>query len=140
MILKDESGDDKIAVTDDEKAAALEEFFSSVYTVEDDKDFEPLPGRITKNHKSMDVLLISTDSIKQKLAILKTVKSPGLDHLHPRVLFEIREVIAYLLCLIYNKSLSMGILPSEWKLPEVTLKLLKRCIKKLPKFFLSLNT
>jgi len=44
---KDESGDDKIAVTDNEKTAALEEF-SSVYTVEDDKDFEPLPSHITK--------------------------------------------------------------------------------------------
>ena len=49
---KDESGDQKIAVTDNEKAAALEEFFSSVYNVEDDKDFEPLPSHITKNHIS----------------------------------------------------------------------------------------
>jgi len=68
----------------------------------------------------MDVLVISTDSIKQKLAKLKTDKSPGLDHLLPRVLSEISEVTAYPLCLIYNKSLLMVILPSEWKLAEAT--------------------
>jgi len=54
------------------------------------------------------------------LGNLKIDKSPGLDHLHPRVLFETREVLAYPLCLIYKKCLSLGMLPSDWKLAEVT--------------------
>ena len=40
--------------------------------------------------------------------------------IHPRVLFEMRDVIKCPLFLIYNKSLNSGVLPSEWKLAEVT--------------------
>ena len=40
--------------------------------------------------------------------------------LHPRVLFETRDMIDYPLYLIYSKSLELGILPSDWKLGEVT--------------------
>ena len=43
---KDSRGNEKVAETDTEKAAALEEFFTSMYTVENDDDFEPLPSRI----------------------------------------------------------------------------------------------
>jgi len=52
----------------------------------------------------------------------KTDKSPGLDQLHPRALYECREVISYPLyiIIIYIKSLSLGILPTDWKLAEVT--------------------
>jgi len=49
-----------------------------------------------------------------------TNKSPGVDMLHPRVLFETRDMIDYPLYLIYSKSLELGILPSDWKLGEVT--------------------
>jgi len=44
---------------------------------------------------------------------LKTDKSPGLDSLHPWVLFEMRDILTYPLFLIYNKSLQSGVLPSE---------------------------
>jgi len=40
---KDSHGNEKIVETDTEKAVALEEFFTSVYTVETDDDFNPLP-------------------------------------------------------------------------------------------------
>ena len=43
-----------------------------------------------------------------------------MDMLHPRVLFETRDMIDYPLYLIYSKSLELGILPSDWKLGEVT--------------------
>jgi len=53
------------------------------------------------------------------LAKLKLNKSPGLDLLHPRVLYETRKIIAYPLFLIYNKSISVAAIPSDWKLAEV---------------------
>ena len=43
---KDDSGKEKTAETDSEKASALQKFFSSVYTVETDHDFELLLSRI----------------------------------------------------------------------------------------------
>ena len=51
---------------------------------------------------------------------LKVDKSPGLDMMHPRVLYETKDEISYPLFLIFNKSLQLGILPSDWKLAEVT--------------------
>jgi len=51
----------------------IQEFFSSVYTVETDHDFELLPSRITTDHIPMDEVV---DSIEKKLARLKIDKSP----------------------------------------------------------------
>ena len=53
------------------------------------------------------------------MAKLKLNKSPGLDLLHPRVLYETRNIIAYPLFLIYNKSISVAAIPADWKLAEV---------------------
>ena len=55
-----------------------------------------------------------------KLCNLNTSKSPGPDMLHPRVLCESRDVIAYQLFLIYTKSLQCEKVPVDWKLAEVT--------------------
>ena len=68
----------------------------------------------------MPDMVISKEIIESKLARLKTDKSPGLDQLHPRVLYECRDVISYPLYIIYMKSLSLGILTTDWKLAEVT--------------------
>ena len=86
---KDSLGNEKVAETDTEKAAALEEFFTSVYTVENDDEFEPLPSRIqdATTHITMHELEITVQDIVDKLAKLKLNKSPGLDLLHPRVLY-----------------------------------------------------
>jgi len=65
-------------------------------------------------------MVITKEIIECKLARLKTDKSPGLDQLHPRVLYECRDIISYPLYIIYMRSLSLGILPTDWKLAEVT--------------------
>jgi len=46
----------------------------------------------------------------------------GLHYIHPRVLYECSEVISYPLYIFYMKSLSVGngIVPTDWKLAEVT--------------------
>ena len=46
MIWHDKNGDEKIAESDDDKATILQNFFSSVYTVESDNDFDTLPSRM----------------------------------------------------------------------------------------------
>jgi len=67
----------------------------------------------------MHELKITVQDIVDKLAKLKLNKSPGLDLLQPRVLYETRNIIAYPLFLIYNKSISVAAIPSDWKLAEV---------------------
>ena len=52
-----------------------------------------LRDRTSESHKPMSELKISEEEIYSKLYNLKTDKSPGLDMIHPRVLFEMRDVI-----------------------------------------------
>jgi len=68
----------------------------------------------------MGVPVITKNSVEEKLAKLKINKSPGPDQLHPRVLFETREVVSYPLSLIFKKSLTLGILSTDWKMADVT--------------------
>ena len=113
------AGNERTAETDSDKAHTLADFFSSVYTVEDNVDSEYLPMRVTDNHMKMSDAILYCDMIEAQLAKLKTDKSPGLDQFHPRVLYELRDIVSYLLLLIFQKSLSSGILPLDWKLAEV---------------------
>lgn len=114
---KDEKGNLNTAETDSDKATALEEYFSSVFTVEGDQDFEKLAAADIK--QPMQEFKISLESVKTKLGRLKTDKSPGVDHLHPRVLCEAREQLALPLTMIFNKSLATGLVPEDWKMAEV---------------------
>jgi len=64
--------------------------------------------------------VLTQEDIYTRLAKLQTDESPGPDQLHPRILFETRDVITYPLFLIFNWSLETGKLPGDWKLAEVT--------------------
>jgi len=55
------------------------------------------------------------ESVYSKLCNLNSNKSPGPDMLHPRVLYESRDIIVYPLVLMYNKSLQSGLVPVDWK-------------------------
>ena len=58
---------------------------------------------------------MSLDMVLKKVEKINPNKSPGPDLLHPRVIYEVKEVIAYPLTLLFNKSLSSGQLPEDWK-------------------------
>jgi len=53
--------------------------------------------------------------VLNKLKKINPNKSPGPDLLLPRVIYEVKEVIAYPIALLFNKSLSSGQLPEDWK-------------------------
>jgi len=98
----DSNGSEKLAEKDDEKASALQEFFSNVYTVEKDVNFNNLPSMLADSCSQMSPLVLTKDDVDKKLIHLKTEKSPRPDKLHPRVLYETHSVIAYPLFLIYS--------------------------------------
>ncbi|MFZ2538708.1 MAG: reverse transcriptase family protein [Oscillospiraceae bacterium] len=113
----DQNGLERVAEQDIDKAIALEDFFSSVFTEEGDGDFDTL--NIPTVLGDMSDLIISEELIKSKLSKLKIDKSPGLDLLHPRVLVECKETLAEPLKLIFTKSLLTGCVPDDWKSAEV---------------------
>ena len=56
---------------------------------------------------------------RQALKSLKPNKSPGPDGIHPRILKELSDELAYPLRLLFEKTISCGKLPDAWKTAEV---------------------
>jgi hypothetical protein len=107
---KNPKSDVTLVYEDVDKVEVLNNYFSSVFTCMDDLN-EPIETR------EVDSLLsdisVTSEEVLKKLSNLNTDKSAGPDNLHPKVLFEVRHKISYPLHIIFNKSLSEGILPDD---------------------------
>ena len=55
-----------------------------------------------------------------KLEKLKEDKSPGGDNIYPKLLYELRGVLAEPIAKLYNYSLSTGMIPTDWKEATIT--------------------
>ena len=113
--LRTESGD--LTTRDDEKAEALNRFFSSICTTEDLRDIPCLGDRY--DSPAMVDVDIGVDQVRKKLAKLRTSSAAGPDDIHPRVLRETSDTLSPLLTSIFRRSLDTGTLPPDWKLADV---------------------
>ena len=103
--------------TDDEKAEVFSNFFASVFTDEPPGNWEispPPTARIDDN------LQLTMNDIREELNRLDTSKLPGPDGIHPRVLFELREIILKPLLIIFQTSWETSKLPEDWKLAYIS--------------------
>ena len=103
----------RLTTSDKEKAGVLGQFFSSVFTLEP-------PGNIPHIEAAalndvMENLVITEQTVKQKLDNLNVNKSVGPDGIHPRFLRELSNELCVPLAILYNMSLEKGELPTEWK-------------------------
>ena len=82
-----------VAATDDSKAGVLCDFFSSVFCTENDSLFHVL------SNKNCDVASeapsFNMNDIINRLKKIKINKSLGPDMIHPRILYETADQIAY---------------------------------------------
>lgn len=117
-----------VATTDSEKAEVLAKFFSSVFTSETENPVDS--GKRYCTETSSDAPITKED-INKILKELNTTKSPGPDQVHPKVLFELADVIDTPLCLIFNESFSSRIVPHQWKIGQIS-ALFKKGDKTLP--------
>lgn len=106
-----------ILTEDNDKANHFNNYFASVFTEEDRGEIPQLEQRIGDN--SLSNVTFSPESVELQLKKLNTSKAAGPDKLHAKVLFELREHISTPLSIIYNKSMSEGKLPNDWKLAYV---------------------
>ena len=108
---------EKITNTDQEKANTLADFFTSVFTIESDRE---LPDLDIKDVTKLDTLNIDGKMVRKKLESLKIVKSPRPDGLSPRILKELACVLAEPLTIISNNSVKTATLPNMWRNANIT--------------------
>jgi hypothetical protein len=105
--------------SDQEKAEALSKQFVSVFTIEPENDVIPEPNPQIFDME-LDSITISEEDVTKQLKQLNPNKSMGPDGLHPRVLREASGALSKPLTYIFNKSLEISTLPTEWKNATVT--------------------
>jgi hypothetical protein len=63
---------------------------------------------------------ITEELVRSKLKSIKTDKSPGPDHFHPRVLHELADQPAVPITLLFHKSIDAGEVPLQWRIATVS--------------------
>ena len=104
-------------VTSFTKAEMLNDFFSSVFTVEDNGD---IPAVDPLCERKLDDIDVKVEVIKRKLCSLKEDKATGDDNMSPRILKAISDEIALPVVIIFRKSLDTGEVPRDWRTANVT--------------------
>jgi len=95
------------------KATALNNYFESVFTKEDQSNVPTLDA--DESFPNLPDITFSAEGIRQLLFELDASKANGPVEIPPFVLKKCAEEISPVLQIIFTKSLSSGVLPSDWK-------------------------
>jgi len=114
------TGDGEYAVSDQDKAETLNNFFSSVFTDEDTSNIPDLSDCSLSDGISVSDIIITPEAVKNKLKDLDVTKAQGPDGIPSRVLKELSTELCKPFCLIFNKSLETQTVPSDWRRADVT--------------------
>ena len=124
-----ETPSNRLSVNDKDKAEILANFFSSVFTQE---NMENMPTvTMSKSNGGLESYEIGVEDVRKKLSILNPNKSPGSDNLHPSILREMKNVLDKPLTMLYQETLTTGMIPDDWKHAKVT-AIFKKGEKKKP--------
>jgi hypothetical protein len=106
--------DGKLTQNDQEAAEVLSDQYYATFTKE---DLQNIPNIDNKELETppLTEFQVTREKVLKLLRNLKTDKSPGLDAMHPRILKELAETISTPLTYIFQKSVSSGQLPRQWK-------------------------
>ena len=110
-VLLDDTG---IHVDDgDVKANMLNNFFSSIFTL-DDGCLPPFPDRLNSSVSHLNTVLFTPVSVQTKLARLKKSTTLNPDTFPPIVLRCCSHQLSYPLSVIFNATFYLSELPSPW--------------------------
>ena len=104
-------GKEEITNNDTTKTEILNSFFSSVFVKEGNTNFTHLDN--IPNAIPMENLIINEIDVLKRLDKLDINKSPGLDGIHARILYEVRNEISNALKIIFNNSLQTHQVPLD---------------------------
>ena len=105
-----------LTTSDKEKADILNTFFSSVFTQENTQNIPEFLSRCSKELKS---IVVTEEQIDKALVKLNSNKACGPDGIHPKFLKELHSSLSVPLCILFNKTMSSGTIPTQWKTAEV---------------------
>ena len=108
----------KLTSDDEEKCILINDFFSSVFTQEDVTNV-PIYKCEKDINTPLENCIISLHDMELALNNLNPNKSPGPDNFHPKFLKLSSKTLALPFTLLFNKTLSEGCIPEEWKTAEV---------------------
>jgi len=98
---------------DKEMAFILNTHFSNVFTREDSESVPILT--IRENTPELNTVLFLLSDIKNTIKNLKDYSAPGPDLISSRLLKSVRDAITLPLQMIFNKSMTSGSVPSDWR-------------------------
>ena len=110
--------DGNLTANDQEKANALNEQFTSVFTLENKETVPEFEG-IPVNTK-LTSITVTEDTVLKRLQNLRVDKAPGPDDVHPYILKYLSETLAKPLTILFNLSLTETSLPQIWKKGIIT--------------------
>ena len=114
-VLKNRDGE--LAILPHEKAEMLNTFFASVFTKEDTANIPEPESKVLQS--MLSTIIVTEQMVRDRLKEQKPGKSAGPDGIHSRVVVETQEQLVGPLTIIFNKSLSEGVVPDSWKEAEV---------------------
>ena len=108
----------QIAATSIEKANLFNKYFFSVFNL---SNLSPSSvNSLPSVNPQLSSFHFTISEVRKILESLDVNKAIGPDGLSPRILRECALELSPSLCLLFNKSLSLGIVPAAWKEANVT--------------------
>jgi len=107
--------DGSIISDDKAKAACLNNYFASVFTIENTSNIP----KLNASHPIMPDIEVTVQGVCKLLANIDAKKSTGPDELPPRVLKEVCNEISPVLTFIFNQSIKSGIVPDDWLVANI---------------------
>ena len=132
MLIKNESGTNSnipplkrptqssptLCISDKEKANCLNDFFSSISSI--NSSGVSLPDNLhMKTNKTISNIAFNEQDIIDVLSNLATNKSTGPDGISQKILKETRYSISKPLLLLFKRSFNEGVYPRKWKFARV---------------------
>ena len=105
------------------KASVLNKKFDQAFSEGKHYDKDQFKQKCTLDEKTYPLLPninITTAGVKKLLQSLDPTKAAGPDGISPRILKELAEEIAPILCIIYRSSLRTGSVPEDWRTAHVS--------------------
>lgn len=108
------------AATDMEMVEEFNRFFASVFTQERPEEIKISAQSVPYDGPILTDFDITTDMVAKVLDSIRPDKSIGADDINPRLLIAMKEELLEPVTLLFNKSLTEGKVPGDWKDAYVT--------------------